>query len=83
MKQRIKTTRLRAERLRHDYSLKEVAGEIGVSTGTLYKYESLERTPPLQKYRKLESFFNTKENLLEIVEIEIDKDRVPFAMKSL
>ena len=83
MKQRIKTTRLRAERLRHNYSLKKVADALGVSTATLYKYESLERTPPLQKYRKLESLFRTNENLLEIVEIEIDEDRIPFDMKSL
>lgn len=73
-KMRIKATRLKAERLKHGYTLKQVADAVGVGPTAINAFEMLQRTPRLEVYRRLLAFYGVDPavDLFEVIEVEGD-----------
>lgn len=69
---KIKATRLKAERLKHGYTLRQVADAIGVGPTAINAYEMLQRTPSLAVYRRLLAFYEVDPavDLFEVIEVE-------------
>ncbi|NCF00625.1 MULTISPECIES: helix-turn-helix domain-containing protein [unclassified Emergencia] len=82
-KEKIKVTRLRAERLSRGYTLAQVGDAVGVTKEAIKTYELLQRTPSLQVYRRLEAFFKVSPGMDLLEVIQIDGDGVFHSIKSL
>lgn len=68
----MRVTRLRKLRIDNGLSLATVARDNKLSESSISAYEILTRTPSLNVYRRLEHYYNCKEDLFEIVEIPDD-----------
>lgn len=82
-REKIKVTKLRAERLARGYTLSQVGDAVGVGKTTIKTYELLQRTPSLQVYRRLEAFFGVPSGTDLLETVEIDSDGVFHSIKSL
>ena len=68
----MKVTLLRKLRLEHKLSIEKVAADNGISNITLSYIETLQRTPSLKVYRRLQAYYDCYDDLISAVEIPDD-----------